>query len=166
MHLRNRVSEGRWAVAPDGSDAVERWRFKPELLTTFFRRRGTAPSTTPAGQVACKRRPFRLELRRFLQHVERNRPTAWEVEIRKGHSGPGHVQTVVSDTGKGIDPEIMPRLFDAFFTTKSDEMGMGLAIVRSIIGTHGGRVWPRLNPDQGTSLILELPTNDEEQQVR
>ena len=47
----------------------------------------------------------------------------------------------VRDTGPGIDPEHLERVFEAFYTTKSSGMGMGLSICRSIIDAHGGRLW-------------------------
>jgi len=63
----------------------------------------------------------------------------------------------VRDSGSGIDPVNMGRLFGAFFTTKDDGMGMGLSICRSIIEAHGGRIWASHNDGHGATFQFTLP---------
>ena len=60
-----------------------------------------------------------------------------------------------------LDPEGIDRLFDAFYTTKSQGMGMGLAISRSIVEAHGGRLWATANLSQGAAFQFTLPVCDE-----
>jgi C4-dicarboxylate-specific signal transduction histidine kinase len=66
-------------------------------------------------------------------------------------------EVAVTDTGPGISPDRLPRLFDAFFTTKEYGMGLGLSIARSIIESHGGRIWAEKNTDGGAAFRFTLP---------
>jgi signal transduction histidine kinase len=68
----------------------------------------------------------------------------------------GGVLVSVSDTGLGIDPHDMNRIFNPLFTTKADGMGMGLAICRSIIEAHDGRLWVTANAPQGAVFQFTL----------
>ncbi|PYK61341.1 MAG: hypothetical protein DME21_09500 [Verrucomicrobia bacterium] len=63
----------------------------------------------------------------------------------------------VQDAGIGLKAEEMDRLFEAFYTTKPDGMGMGLAISRSIIEAHGGRLWAEPNSGPGATFLISLP---------
>ena len=63
----------------------------------------------------------------------------------------------VQDSGPGLDPQLVNRLFDAFYTTKPQGLGMGLAISRSIIQAHGGRLWAEANAPQGAVFQFTLP---------
>jgi PAS domain S-box-containing protein len=68
------------------------------------------------------------------------------------------VQTEISDRGRGID--FPDKIFDAFFTTKEHGMGMGLAICRSIVQSHGGRLWAENNRPHGATFIFTLPVEE------
>ncbi|MEK1923819.1 MAG: ATP-binding protein, partial [Rhizobium giardinii] len=74
----------------------------------------------------------------------------------------GTVVVRVRDSGPGLDPQCMDRLFEAFYTTKSSGMGMGLAICRSIIEDHGGRLWATANVPRGAVFQFTLPVEREE----
>jgi PAS domain S-box-containing protein len=67
------------------------------------------------------------------------------------------VKVTVRDFGVGLDEEDIGRVFEPFTTTKSDGMGMGLSISRTIIETHGGRIWATNNPDRGATFSFTLP---------
>jgi PAS domain S-box-containing protein len=69
------------------------------------------------------------------------------------------VLCAITDTGYGYADEVADRLFDAFFTTKPEGMGMGLAISRSIIEAHGGTIYAAPNPDGGTTFRFTLPVS-------
>jgi two-component system sensor kinase FixL len=80
-----------------------------------------------------------------------------EVEIRSQAYEGDKILVAVQDTGIGIEPDKANRLFDAFFTTKPDGMGMGLSICRSIIEAHGGRIWASANAGPGATIQFTLP---------
>jgi C4-dicarboxylate-specific signal transduction histidine kinase len=68
----------------------------------------------------------------------------------------------VRDSGPGIDPEHLERVFEAFYTTKFNGVGMGLAICRSIIDAHGGRLWAAANEPRGAVFQFTLPPERDE----
>jgi signal transduction histidine kinase len=68
----------------------------------------------------------------------------------------------VRDSGPGIDPAYLDRVFDAFYTTKSSGTGMGLSICRSIINAHGGRLWAEANEPRGAAIQFTLPGAERE----
>ena len=80
-----------------------------------------------------------------------------QLEIRSQVYEGDKVLVAVQDTGTGIEPDKANRLFDAFFTTKPDGMGMGLSICRSIVQAHGGRIWASANAGPGATIQFTLP---------
>jgi signal transduction histidine kinase len=77
--------------------------------------------------------------------------------IRLHQPEAGQVRVAVQDSGIGIDPAYVDRLFNAFFTTKPSGMGMGLSISRSIIDAHGGRMWASRHVGPGATFQFTLP---------
>jgi signal transduction histidine kinase len=77
--------------------------------------------------------------------------------IRCAQRDPKNVLITVQDTGAGFAQEDTDRLFDAFYTTKQNGMGMGLAISRSIVESHGGRIWATPNDPTGAAFHFTLP---------
>ncbi|HEY1856035.1 ATP-binding protein [Acidocella sp.] len=78
--------------------------------------------------------------------------------IRSRRDGPGTVLIAVEDSGPGVAPEIMDRLFETLFTTKPTGMGMGLSICRSIVNAHGGRLWVSPASPRGAVFQFTVPT--------
>jgi PAS domain S-box-containing protein len=87
-----------------------------------------------------------------------NRPRA--LSVTSGTHGAEQVLVKVTDSGTGIDPGDTDRIFDAFFTTKPNGMGMGLAISRSIVESHDGRLWASAAAPHGSIFHLLLPRAD------
>jgi PAS domain S-box-containing protein len=85
---------------------------------------------------------------------------AREISIMTLAREPGRVQIDISDTGIGTPPIGLEHMFERFVTTKPDGLGMGLAISRSIVEAHGGRIWATANATRGLTMHVELPTDD------
>jgi PAS domain S-box-containing protein len=102
-----------------------------------------------------------------LQQVLLNLVTnAWDAVERDGAvtiettvaaTVPPSVRLVVSDTGRGIDPEVLPRIFDPFFSTKPTGTGLGLSITDGIVREHGGTIDVESLPGRGTRFVLTFP---------
>jgi signal transduction histidine kinase len=82
-----------------------------------------------------------------------------ELRVSSGKDESQGVLVAVRDSGPGLDPETLARLFDAFYTTKPEGMGMGLAISRSIIEAHSGRLWATRNEPRGAVFQFTLPAD-------
>jgi PAS domain S-box-containing protein len=96
-----------------------------------------------------------------IEAISGSRDGLRELLIKTEQDGSGGVLVAVQDSGPGLKPESVDRLFDTFYTTKPDGMGMGLSICRSIIEAHGGRVWATANVPQGALLQFTLPLQGE-----
>ena len=82
-----------------------------------------------------------------------------ELFITTARAEPDGVLVAVKDSGPGLDPESLERLFDSFYTTKPGGLGMGLSICRSIIEAHGGRLWATANLPRGAIFHFTVPTH-------
>jgi len=80
-----------------------------------------------------------------------------ELQINTSRTEPNIVFVAVRDSGPGLDPANVQRIFEAFYTTKPDGLGMGLSICRSIIEAHGGRLWVTANLPNGAAFQFTLP---------
>jgi signal transduction histidine kinase len=87
---------------------------------------------------------------------------ARELVITTRNIDPDQVQVTVEDSGIGLDPDTMARIFEPFYTTKSGGMGMGLSISRSILLSHGGRLWATANDGPGASFHFTVPRYQDE----
>jgi PAS domain S-box-containing protein len=93
----------------------------------------------------------------MLNAIEAMKETGGELTVRARLNPEGQLVFSISDTGVGLPAENTERIFDAFHTTKPQGTGMGLAITRSIVESHGGRVWATANEGPGATFHFTLP---------
>src|SRR3989454_338770 len=111
----------------------------------------------------------RIQLQQVILNLLRNASDAMSgVDDRPRHllisterEDGGHVRLSVRDNGVGVDPQDMDKLLDAFYTTKSDGMGIGLSVSRSIVERHHGRLWAEPNDGPGVTFSISIPTDPE-----
>jgi PAS domain S-box-containing protein len=107
----------------------------------------------------------RVQLQQVILNLVRNASDAMsgidnrprQLLIRTEPDEGGHVRLSVQDAGVGFDPQVMDRLFDSFYTTKHDGMGIGLSVSRSIIASHRGRLWATPNEGPGVTFSFSIP---------
>ena len=112
----------------------------------------------------------RVQIQQVLVNLLRNAVEAMadapvrDVTITSQSDG-SMVRVSVTDTGRGIDPAVAPRLFEAFSSSKDSGMGLGLSICRTIIEAHGGRIWAEAGPEgRGTAFHFTLPQAQREEE--
>jgi signal transduction histidine kinase len=111
----------------------------------------------------------RIQLQQVVLNLLRNASDAMvsvddrprQLLIRTERDADDRVRVMVRDTGVGLDPQGMNKLFDAFYTTKSDGMGIGLSVSRSIIEKHHGRLWAEPNDGPGATFAFFIPAAPE-----
>ncbi|HEY0106114.1 MAG TPA: ATP-binding protein [Rhizomicrobium sp.] len=95
-------------------------------------------------------------LRNAFEATETSHVRRVRVRADRSHT-PDEIEITVADTGPGIAPEVMAKLFQPFVTTKSDGMGIGLSICHSIVEAQGGKMWAKSEPGRGAQFFLTLP---------
>jgi PAS domain S-box-containing protein len=111
----------------------------------------------------------RVQLQQVILNLLRNASDAMsgvddrprQLVIRTARDEDDRVRLTVRDTGVGFDPQAVDRLFDAFYTTKNDGMGIGLSVSRSIIESHHGRLWAEPNDGPGATFSFYVPQRSE-----
>ncbi len=111
----------------------------------------------------------RVQLQQVILNLVRNASDAMSVVddrprqllIRTEEDEDDHVRMTVQDVGVGFDPQAADRLFESFYTTKNDGMGIGLSVSRSIIESHHGRLWATLNTGPGATFSFSIPRASE-----
>lgn len=93
-----------------------------------------------------------------LEAIAKSKDATRELTISSDVDGKNNVIVAVKDSGEGLDAADLERVFDAFYTTKAEGMGMGLAISRTIIESHGGRLWATPNSPKGAVFQFTLST--------
>ena len=94
----------------------------------------------------------------MLNGIEAMQDTNGELSVKSQLADDGQLLISVADTGVGLPAEDVNKIFDAFFTTKSQGTGLGLAIARSIVKSHGGRIWATANSGRGARFYFTLPS--------
>ncbi len=101
-------------------------------------------------------------VRNAMDTLEESTSQPRELTIRCQADGEAGIELSVEDTGEGFAADSGERMFETFFTTKADGLGMGLSISRGIIEDHGGRLWARPRPGGGAVFHVTLPRGDQE----
>jgi signal transduction histidine kinase len=98
----------------------------------------------------------------MLNSIEAMKDTGGVLTLKSQLREDGQVAISIQDTGPGLPPEKADQIFDAFFTTKPQGSGMGLAISKSIVESHGGRIWANGNGGRGATFHFTLPVHPAE----
>ena len=109
----------------------------------------------------------RIQIQQVILNLVRNaseamkdltdRPKLMLVRTKRGDENDVHF--TVEDVGPGFDPKAASRLFEPFYTTKDDGMGIGLSLSRSIVEAHQGRMWAAANQEHGASFVFSIPSS-------
>ncbi len=114
------------------------------------------PSDPTGAQVRGDRKALVGAVLNLLENALQATPAGGEVAVSAAN-GEGWVRIAVRDTGPGMEPDLLQRVFEPFFTTRQEGTGLGLAIVRSVAAAHGGEVDVSSEPGRGCEFVIRLP---------
>ena len=159
-HLRSLYKKG----APTERDLVDVNEIACEMLA-LLRSEATRYSISIRAELAAelpKIRADRVQLQQvfmnlMLNAIEAMKDTGGELTVESERGGNGQLLISIKDAGVGLPTENVDQVFSAFFTTKSQGTGMGLSISRTIVESHGGRLWAQANSGRGATFQFTLP---------
>lgn len=153
-----------------GQAGAREMLFVPDLLAELAQimepqmlERGVALSVEdlcPACMLRADRKALTGALLNLLENALQACEPGGRVMLRARQAGAGMVQLSVRDSGRGFDATVGERLFEPFFTTRTEGTGLGLAIVRNVAEAHGGKVEARSTPGEGSEFVLSLPLEE------
>ena len=132
-------------------------------VQVYFKRSNSLPKVMGDG----------IQLRQVILNLLRNAEDSIaqagggtrEIRIVTREAEESRVDIAISDSGTGVDETELERIFEHFVSTKAEGLGMGLAISRTIVEAHGGRIWATRNKDRGLTLHIHLPAFTQMQQA-
>jgi signal transduction histidine kinase len=150
-------------LAPEPVDLCALVRDVAERASSLAEARGVRLEVDAPGSDPALVDP--TQLRQALDNLIRNAvdatPEAGRVGLAVRREGKGHA-IEVRDTGRGIEPAELPRIFDLYYTTKPDGTGVGLAVTQQIVTAHGGTIEVDSRPGAGTAMTVRLPLGEDE----
>jgi signal transduction histidine kinase len=116
----------------------------------------------------------RIQLQQVILNLIRNASDAMrdiddrqrDLAIKTAKTEPDGLLVTIQDSGPGIDPTKLDRIFDTFYTTKPDGLGMGLSVCRTIVEAHGGKLWATAAGPHGAIFQFTLPVTGDDPRLR
>jgi signal transduction histidine kinase len=149
-------------LAPRPADLGELIQSVGESAKATGAAKGVEVTSDPSGAVTATVDPEQLQqaLENLVRNAVEATPEGGRVSILARRRGKFH-EIEVTDTGKGIPPGDLSRLFDLYFTTKSEGTGVGLAVAQQVVTAHGGTIEVDSTPGRGTRMTIKLPGTDD-----
>ena len=168
-HIRDFVRKGEpRRTSVDLNSLV---RLAAELIDSELRHAGVRVCLDLAEEIPIvKAQDIQIEqvivnlMRNSLEAMNENEAGTRQLTIHTSRAESDAVELTIRDTGRGLPDETLDRVFDPFFSTKPDGMGMGLSICRTIVEAHGGHLWATSDSDRGATFRFTLPSDEGDQQ--